>query len=282
MRGAVHRDCPCPWVGCAVSGRGRGAADTAGPPRPAPGQAYRAAAHHPHPRLLDELVEVWFDIIERQAIADATPSQLNLEGALADTPSPEGEVKRLMLLGTTYRRLAYVSRQERRTCVWAEGCDELTEDEFTDFYIARKPQLVRALYLQTGDAGKAEEIAQEAFIRAWTSRTSLTVSDPVRWLLRVAFRLAVSNWRRQTHLESLLIRHDLRTDISPPPAEIVEARILVSTLPTDHKAAIILYYFEDLSLTEVAEVLGLPAGTVKSRLHRARSALQEQYDVKEM
>lgn len=135
---------------------------------------------------------------------------------------------------------------------------------------------MRALYLSTGDAGRAEECAQEAFIRAWQRRDQLEGHDPVRWVTRVAFRLAVSDWRRGQRLMHALRRLTAQApaDAAPPPDDLVHVVEVLKQLSAAHRVVVVLHHFEDLSVDAIAELLSIPPGTVKSRLARGRAQIR--------
>ena len=134
---------------------------------------------------------------------------------------------------------------------------------------------MRAIFLQTGDLGRAEECAQEAFLRAWQRRRELAHADPVRWVTKAAFRLAVSDWRKHSGLRRALERREAQpATVEPAPERLVYVAGLLAQLPYDHRCVVVLHYFHDLGVTDVADVLGISPGTVKSRLSRARDRLR--------
>ena len=152
----------------------------------------------------------------------------------------------------------------------------MREDEFDQFYEARFTGLVRAVYLQTGDSARAEDCVQEAFVRAWQHRQELHGSDPVRWVARTAFRLAVSQWRRTRREVAMWVFPDSSSQVMPPPAELVLVHQTVRHLSRGHRCVIVLHYLYDLSVEDVALVLDISPGTVKSRLSRAREQLRQE------
>jgi len=147
------------------------------------------------------------------------------------------------------------------------------ESRFDEFFAARMPSLVRALWLTWGDLGRAEDCAQEAFVRAWQRWRQLEDDDPVAWVRTVAWRLCVDDWRarrRRSTMPGLLQQHaatELQDDLD-------RSRSLLIGLPQHHAAVLVLHYLEDLEVDEIAKMLGIPVGTVKSRLSRAREALR--------
>lgn len=73
----------------------------------------------------------------------------------------------------------------------------MTDDEFEEFYAHSVKDLVGQVYLMTGDLHEAQDVVQEAFVRAWGRRARLRrEAGPEAWIRTVAWRLAVSRWRR--------------------------------------------------------------------------------------
>ena len=137
-------------------------------------------------------------------------------------------------------------------------------------------------YRMSGDAALADDVAQDAFLRAWQRLDDLR---PERdgalraWLCRIAHNRTVDALRRRP--AEPLDEH--RPDPSPPVqahAERAEVRDAVQAallrLPPHHRAVIVLREFEGLGYAEIADVLAIPVGTVMSRLHHARRRLADE------
>ena len=155
--------------------------------------------------------------------------------------------------------------------------------------------IVRTVYLVTRDRAVSREIAQEVFIRAYRKLHQFQGrSNPRTWLHRIAVNLARNHLRRRRD-DSLDSHSD--DDTNPGAGSIVSGawspslpgpeeatiradqrstvRSCVEALPERLRIVVVLYYLDDRPVAEVAAVLGLPAGTVKSRLAKARSMLKE-------
>ena len=132
---------------------------------------------------------------------------------------------------------------------------------------AEGDDVYRTLYAFTGGrADVAEEATAEAFARAIASRDRLR--DPLAWVYRVAFRVAIDELRRDRQRTTL-------TDapIAPPEfAGLVEA---LRKLSPNQRAAIVLRHVLDLDVAEVAKRMGVAAPTVRVHLHRGRERLRE-------
>jgi RNA polymerase sigma-70 factor, ECF subfamily len=135
-----------------------------------------------------------------------------------------------------------------------------------------------------GNSADAEEVAQEAFLRAYQKFHSLRESEKFRaWVNRIAFRLALN---RQRGLRRRLIREtawhaagtgDTVDGTSNADEAVLVARLRneIDRLPEKLRSVLQLSIVEDMEATDVGVVLGIPAGTVRSRLHTARKLLLE-------
>jgi len=140
---------------------------------------------------------------------------------------------------------------------------------------------INVVYRMCGDAHLAEEAAQEAFIRAWTHLPRYKPQSPFRnWLYRIATNVAVDTLRSQK--ETVDVESAYLANTSQGPEEIAETqergervREAVLELPPASRAVIVLREYEGLSYREIADTLGIPMGTVMSRLNYARGLLRE-------
>jgi RNA polymerase sigma-70 factor, ECF subfamily len=130
----------------------------------------------------------------------------------------------------------------------------------------------------TGDRARAEDVVQETMLRAW--RHGLTDGDggsARAWLFTVARNLVVDEAR------SARARHESATDTLPDRGEpdrtdaLFDAMLVTDALlalGSDHRAVVVLAYYRRLTVAEIADELGIPSGTVKSRLHYGLRALR--------
>ena len=119
-------------------------------------------------------------------------------------------------------------------------------------------------------------MVQEAFARALARPAGLTDIDaPEAWLRTVAVNVVRRRWRRRQLLDTILLRerpvHRLVADAPTP--ERTDLRDALATLPRSYREVVVLHYLADLPVDEIAGLLEVPVGTVKSRLSRARAAL---------
>ena len=137
----------------------------------------------------------------------------------------------------------------------------------------------RLAYLLLGDPDDAEDVAQEAFVRAYYALRRFDTARPLRpWLLRIASNLARNRGRSIGRYFAQLNRF-ARVSSTDAPALAEEDSeslwVAVRRLTTDYQQVIYMRYFLEMSESEMAEALAVAPGTVKSRLHRALAALRE-------
>jgi RNA polymerase sigma-70 factor (sigma-E family) len=144
---------------------------------------------------------------------------------------------------------------------------------FEEWARARQQHLVRSAYLLTGDFQRAEDLVQEALIRAALQWDRLREGNPDAWMRTVVYRQHVSWWRRR--------RREVLVDAVPEEASYdvtsLSAGDLVSALATltwHQRAVVLLRFAEDLSVAETAAVLGVSDGTVKRQTSVALAHLR--------
>jgi RNA polymerase sigma-70 factor (ECF subfamily) len=149
---------------------------------------------------------------------------------------------------------------------------------FDEVYAAHFGDLTVQLYAYFGDRQEAQDVVQEAFCRAYSRwKTVSRYDDPVAWIRRVAWNLAVSRWRRsRTALNFLRRQRRDEAQLDGPGPDRVALVAALATLPDTQRRAMVLRYLADLSVAEIADRERVPEGTVKSWLHRGRAALAVQ------
>lgn len=138
------------------------------------------------------------------------------------------------------------------------------------------PSLKGLAYVMLGDAAAAEEVAQDAFVKAFSFWSRFKdVEHPEAYLRKIVINLCRSRIRR-TGIEqrvNAVVHRDAETTVEPPPETSLDLWDAVKRLPERQRAAIVLRYLEDLSEAEVAALLDCSIGTVKSQLFKARRKL---------
>ena len=152
--------------------------------------------------------------------------------------------------------------------------------DFDAFYIATVRRVVLYLYAACGDRSEAQDIAQEAFARAWQHWSKVAgYDDPEAWVRSVAWRLMINRWRglRRWLAARARMGPPPYATASPSPDRVAIVGALQS-LPPAQRQAIALHYLLDMSVHDIAASVGVPEGTVKARLSRARTALARLLD----
>ncbi|GAA2718613.1 sigma-70 family RNA polymerase sigma factor [Actinocorallia aurantiaca] len=148
------------------------------------------------------------------------------------------------------------------------------EQNFAEFYRGAYPGLVAELYAYTGDLAEAQEAAQEAFTRAWPRWNKVSSYDqPRAWVARVAYRLAVSRWRKARNTLLSFRRHGPPPDVPAPDAVSAELVEALRAIPEKHRRAVVLHHMGGYSVAEIAAMDGVAEGTVKAWLSRGRQKL---------
>ncbi|MGN1401116.1 MAG: RNA polymerase sigma factor SigW [Bacillus sp. (in: firmicutes)] len=156
-----------------------------------------------------------------------------------------------------------------------------------------KDKLFQLCYRMLGNRHEAEDMAQEAFVRAYIKIHTFNINLKFStWLYRIATNLCIDRIRKKKpdfYLDAEVAGTDGLTMYSHIPADTVlpedevESLELQDTiqkeimrLPEKYRTVIVLKYIEELSLKEIGHILDLPIGTIKTRIHRGREALRKQ------
>ncbi len=136
------------------------------------------------------------------------------------------------------------------------------------------PAVYRLAYARTGNRADAEDVMQETFLRL--VRTAPVFRDEEHakaWLLRVAANCAGDWFRSAWHRHTSPLEEGAGAAVpQPEEGDVLET---VLALPTLYRIPVHLFYYEGLSVAEIAQVLGKSEGSVKTRLSRARAMLKK-------
>ncbi len=162
---------------------------------------------------------------------------------------------------------------------------ELTFEQVMEKYT---PMVYRIAFTRTGSLSDAEDVVQEVFLRYWKANKTFESEEHLRnFLIRCAVNRAntyiTSAWfKHRAHTDALenLPEDEASAEDSPElSAERSERRKAVldavMQLPPKYRTVVHLFYFEDMSVSQIGEILGEKEGTVKSKLSRARDKLKE-------
>ena len=150
--------------------------------------------------------------------------------------------------------------------------------EFKQLYDQQYTSVYRAIRGVVLDAAAAEDLTQETFVRAYRARHRYTpTAPPGAWLRRIGINLAISHLRRQKlarFLPARLYMAPDRRDYDRAEARDVVGKAMEALSPK-LRAAIVLHYYEGLTRDEIATVLGVPSGTVASRIAKAVAIMRK-------
>lgn len=169
-----------------------------------------------------------------------------------------------------------------------------TQREFQALYVRSNRRAYNLAFRLLGNAADAEDVTQDAYVRAWRHFGQYDRTRPFEgWLFRIVTNLVVDKRRRQKRVPmySLDAPLDVDSDGAPLTLDIAdstsdpEALLLrdlfteplqnaLDALPPDYRAAVLLADVEDRSYEEISHIMRCPIGTVRSRIHRARQMLR--------
>jgi RNA polymerase sigma-70 factor (ECF subfamily) len=146
---------------------------------------------------------------------------------------------------------------------------------FDEFYAQEFPRMVTLAVAVSGSRAAAEDIAQDALLQARRHWDRIGgYENPGAWLRRVTIQLASKRLRRARAETAAFLRLGAPPPQLPPgPDEVEDVLRAVGRLPLRQRAAVTLYYLEDRSVREVAEILDCAEGTAKAHLNKARTTL---------
>jgi RNA polymerase sigma-70 factor (ECF subfamily) len=164
---------------------------------------------------------------------------------------------------------------------------------YADIVDIYKDKIYQLCYRMLGNAHEAEDIAQEALIRAYVNIENFDINRKFStWLYRIATNLTIDRIRKKkpdyfldaevSGTDGLNMYSQIAADGKLPEEEVMTIELQetiqekILRLPEKYRAVIVLKYIDELSLIEISEILNIPVGTVKTRIHRGREALRKQ------
>lgn len=146
---------------------------------------------------------------------------------------------------------------------------------FEEFVAARLPALLRYAVVLTGDRHLAEDLVQDVLINAHRRWKRIAATDrPDQYVYRMVTNAYLSWRRRWSTRRILLVEPPERPADEPDRPEQSELWLRLARLPRQQRAALVLRYYEGLSVAETADVLGCAPGTVRSNTSRALATLR--------
>ena len=158
-----------------------------------------------------------------------------------------------------------------------------TEQDLSAFYgqlyELYATDVLRMCYFYLGDRQKAEDVVQEVFVRLMTTSPVLQPGKEKAWLLKVAMNRCRDLWRG-AWLKRVVLGGPTY-ELIPAPDEFSrigdkqEMMLAINKLPAMFKEVILLHYYQGYGISEIAEMMDLPEGTISSRLSRGRKKLEK-------
>jgi RNA polymerase sigma-70 factor (ECF subfamily) len=146
-------------------------------------------------------------------------------------------------------------------------------EELLDGY---EKKIFRMAVMYLRDSGRAEEVTQDIFLKLWQALPSYDGRAAAStWLYTIARNTCLSAARSESYRRTKALEDAPEPRADARPAGGLDLERGLAALPETQREAITLFYLEERSIAEVARMLDLPEGTVKSHLHRARRTLGE-------
>lgn len=147
----------------------------------------------------------------------------------------------------------------------------MERDDAVELFEHERVGLVRLAHAITGSNALAEDIVQDAYLR-WQGRVD--VASPGAYLRTVVVNLSRDAMRRRAVADR--VRHEPPTVLSSP--ELDETWAIVRSLPEKYRTALALRFYEDLSEAQIATLMGVRPGTVKSLIHRGLEKVRKELE----
>jgi len=185
------------------------------------------------------------------------------------------------------------TRNEAGEKEWIADALKGDDEAFAALVEAYEGPVFNLCFRMLGDPGEAEEAAQEAFLRAYQNLKRYDTEKRFsNWILSIASHYCIDRLRRRrlftVPLDELLMGSEELADHQGPEAALgmkeseMEIQRILGELRAEDRAAMILLYWYDHSYEEIAALLSISVSAVKSRLHRARRELANNWSAKSM
>lgn len=167
------------------------------------------------------------------------------------------------------------------------------QNAFSEIVEMYKDKVYQLCYRMLGNRHEAEDMAQEAFLRAFVNISKFNQTRKFStWLYRIATNLCIDRIRKKkpdyyldaevSGTDGLTMYSQVAADVARPEDEVESLELQdtiqkeILKLPEKYRTVIVLKYIKELQLQEISNILDIPLGTVKTRIHRGREALKKQ------
>lgn len=149
-----------------------------------------------------------------------------------------------------------------------------SEQIFRQFYEAHAPKVRGLLFRLVGETA-LNDLTQEAFMKAWEHRNKFRgESEASTWLYRIAYNCAV-DFLRKSGKKELPLSEPITDSVEKEISNKELVNLILTSLDFEHRGVVVLYYLEDQTVKDIALILDIPEGTVKSRLNHARKKISD-------
>ena len=152
--------------------------------------------------------------------------------------------------------------------------EEHAFEELVDFY---QTSLLRMCYLNLHDLGLAEDAVQETFVKAYRAMPSFRGDSDIKtWLMRIAINTCRDMQRGtwQKHLKQRVSFDQLPESSIAFPEDAITVNMEIAKLPVKLREVVLLYYYQNMRIEDIASVLGISISSVSGRLKRAKEKLR--------
>jgi RNA polymerase sigma-70 factor (sigma-E family) len=155
--------------------------------------------------------------------------------------------------------------------------DRADEEAFRGFVAARSVALLRTGYLLVGDVGRAEDLLQTALVKTYLAWSRIRDTSSIEGYVRRTMVTTATSWWRGRRYRERVVDQVPEVATTDGVADLVERDAMwehLQVLPAKQRAVIVLRFYEGMAEAEIADVLGISRGTVKSHTSRALAALR--------
>lgn len=150
-------------------------------------------------------------------------------------------------------------------------------EDFDTFYATSSRRVLAHVTMMVGSQAEAEDSVAEAYLRAWNRWHKISRYDnPEAWVRQVAYRHAVSTWRKAVNRLSAHRRDTTDQHVNALSPDHVAIVAALRRIPARQRRVIVLHHLADLSVAEIHAETGIPAGTITTWLARGRQAMAAQ------
>lgn len=162
----------------------------------------------------------------------------------------------------------------------------ISNEQFNEKYYLYKPMIYRIAYSYLHNKNDSEDIVQDVFIKYLESDQEFqTLDNEKYWLIRVSINTSLTyfrkTWNQRVFLDDEMINRTVDPSINNDSAKNEKMFEIIYQLPHKYKEVIILYYYEDLSINDISNILNITTANVKKRLERARNMIRKKENINE-